>query len=201
MTTLRSHCTAALGALLAAFVATGTTEAIAQAAKPQTGANVSRPAATEPRTLTWKDLVPADFRLEEVLTRFQQQALTLTDGDPKAQEALKELSEAYRNAPVVNALDGQLVRIPGFVVPLDADFKNMKSFLLVPYFGACIHTPPPPPNQIVHVVADKPVRGQDLLADAIWVTGVMSVKRSTTELADAGYVLRLRDFKPYKPEK
>jgi hypothetical protein len=198
MRTLRPLLTAACTIGLAAAAAT---VAVAQTAKPQAGANVSRPAQTEPRTLAWKDLVPADFRLEEVLAKFQQQALTLTDGDPKAQEMLKELSEAYRNAPVVNALDGQLVRIPGFVVPLDADFKNMKSFLLVPYFGACIHTPPPPPNQIVHVVADKPVRGQDLLADAIWVTGVMSVKRSTTELADAGYVLRLREFKPYKPER
>jgi uncharacterized protein len=70
----------------------------------------------------------------------------------------------------------------------------------VPYFGACIHTPPPPPNQIVHVVSDKPLRGNDLLADAVWITGVMSVKRSTTELADAGYVLRLREFKPYRPD-
>ena len=198
MRTLRPIVTAAGAALLASILATG---AMAQTAKPQAGANVSRPAQTEARTLSWKDLVPPDFRLEEVLARFQQQALTLTDGDPKAQAMLKELAEAYQNAPVVNALDGQLVRIPGFVVPLDADFKNMKSFLLVPYFGACIHTPPPPPNQIVHVVADKPVRGNELLADAIWVTGVMSVKRSTTELADAGYVLRLRDFKPYKPEK
>ncbi len=198
MTLLRPLRAAAVGALLATLAATG---ALAQTARPQTGASVSRPAATEPRTLAWKDLVPADFRLEEVLAKFQQQALTLTDGDPKAQDMLKELSEAYRNAPVVNALDGQFVRIPGFVVPLDADFKNMKSFLLVPYFGACIHTPPPPPNQIVHVVADKPVRGNDLLADAVWITGVMSVKRSSTELADAGYVLRMRDFKPYKPEK
>jgi hypothetical protein len=183
---------AACAALLAA-------QAAAQA--PQTGANVSRPAAGQPRTLAWKDLVPADFRLEEVLAKFQQQSLTLSDGDPKAQRLLQELADAYRNAPVVPALDGQLVRIPGFVVPLDADFKNVKSFLLVPYFGACIHTPPPPPNQIVHAIADRPLRGNDLLADAIWVTGVMSVKRSATELAEAGYVLRVREIKPYKPDE
>jgi hypothetical protein len=175
--------------------------AFAQAAKaPQTGAAVSRPAAGEPRTLGWKDLVPADFRMDELLARFQQESATMTDGDPRAQQLLKELAEAYRSAPVVPALDGQLVRLPGFVVPLDGDLKNMKSFLLVPYFGACIHTPPPPSNQIVHVVSDKPLKGNDLLADAVWVTGVMSAKASRTDLADAGYVLRIRDVKPYRPD-
>jgi hypothetical protein len=184
--------------LAAACAAVFAASAFAQS--PQSGANVSRPAASQPRTLAWKDLVPADFRLDEVLAKFQRQSATLMDGDPKAQEALEELTNAYRNAPVVQALDGQLVRIPGFVVPLDADFKNVKSFLLVPYFGACIHTPPPPPNQIVHVIADKPLRGDDLLNDAIWVTGVLSVKRSATELAEAGYVLRAREVKPYRPD-
>jgi hypothetical protein len=187
--------------VLAAAAATLAAGAIAQGARPpQTGAAVSRPAASEPRTLAWKDLAPPDSRVEELLAKFQQQSMTLTDGDAKADSLLKELTDAYKNAPVVPALDGQLVRLPGFVVPLDADFKSMKSFLLVPYFGACIHTPPPPPNQIVHVIADKPLRGDDLLNDAVWVTGVMSVKSSRTELADAGYVLKVRDVKPYKPE-
>lgn len=42
-------------------------------------------------------------------------------------------------------LDNQDVRIPGFVVPLEGDAKKITAFLLVPYFGACIHVPPPPP--------------------------------------------------------
>lgn len=187
--------------LLAAVAAALAAAAFAQSSRPaQTGAAVSRPAAGEPRTLAWKDLAPPDSRVEELLAKFQQQSMTLTDGDAKADALLKELTDAYKNAPVVPALDGQLVRLPGFVVPLDADFKSMKSFLLVPYFGACIHTPPPPPNQIVHVVADKPLRGDDLLNDAVWVTGVMSVKSSRTELADAGYVLKVRDVKPFRPD-
>lgn len=186
-----------LGVALAAAGSAG----LAQTAKPpQAGAAVSRPAAGEPRTLAWKDLVPADFKVEDLLLKFQQQSLTLADGDPRAQALLKELADAYQNAPSVQALDGHLVRIPGFVVPLDADFKNMRSFLLVPYFGACIHTPPPPPNQIVHVTSDKPLKANDLLSDAVWVTGVLSVKSSRTELAEAGYVLKVRDVKPYRPE-
>jgi hypothetical protein len=187
--------------VLAASLAAVAAAAAAQASRPaQTGAAVSRPAANEPRTLAWKDLAPPDSRVEELLQKFQQQSMTLMDGDPKADSLLKELTDAYKNAPVVPALDGQLVRLPGFVVPLDADFKSMKSFLLVPYFGACIHTPPPPPNQIVHVIADKPLRGGDLMNDAVWVTGVLSVKNSRTELADAGYVLKVRDVKPYKAD-
>jgi hypothetical protein len=48
-------------------------------------------------------------------------------------------------------LDEQEVRIPGFVVPLEGDAKTVTAFLLVPYFGACIHVPPPPTNQVIYV--------------------------------------------------
>jgi hypothetical protein len=186
--------------LAAALVALAAAAFAQSPGAPQTGAAVSRAAASTPQTLAWQDLVPADFRLDDLLARFQQESLTLNDGDPRAQKLLQELADAYKAAPVVPALDGRLVRLPGFVVPLDGDLKNMKSFLLVPYFGACIHTPPPPSNQIVHVVSDKPLKAADLMADAVWVTGVMSVKASQTELADAGYVLKVRDVKPYRPD-
>lgn len=58
------------------------------------------------------------------------------------------------NAPVVKALDGQNIRLPGYIVPLEVSEEGRTTeFLLVPYFGACIHVPPPPSNQIVHVKA------------------------------------------------
>lgn len=193
MNAVRLTLAAALAALAAATFAQSP-------GAPQTGAAVSRAPASTPQTLAWQDLVPADFRLDDLLAKFQQESLTLNDGDPRAQKLLQELADAYKAAPVVPALDGRLVRLPGFVVPLDGDLKNMKSFLLVPYFGACIHTPPPPSNQIVHVVSDKPLKAADLMADAVWVTGVMSVKASQTELADAGYVLKVREVKPYRPD-
>lgn len=69
-------------------------------------------------------------------------------------------------------LDGQEVRIPGFVVPLEGDAKKITAFLLVPYFGACIHVPPPPTNQVVYVSYPKGAPVDDLW-DAIWVKGKM----------------------------
>src|SRR6187549_1707175 len=65
---------------------------------------------------------------------------------------LRELN--YRTGkitPALKALDGKSVRIPGYMVPLEDDSEIVSEFLLVPYVGACIHTPPPPPNQIVQV--------------------------------------------------
>ena len=76
---------------------------------------------------------------------------------------LRELN--YRTgkvSPSLKALDGKLVKIPGYMVPLEDDSEVVSEFLLVPYVGACIHTPPPPPNQIVQVKYE-PEEGEDEL--------------------------------------
>ncbi|MFP3457944.1 DUF3299 domain-containing protein, partial [Psychrobacter sp. SIMBA_152] len=72
------------------------------------------------------------------------------------------------DAPVVEALDGKKVRIPGYVVQLEGDADNVTEFLLVPYFGACIHVPPPPPNQIIHVEYAEGVPYENTY-DAVWI--------------------------------
>ena len=72
---------------------------------------------------------------------------------------------------------GKSIKIPGFAVPLEEDeegFEYVKEFLLVPVYGMCIHVPPPPPNQVVHVVVEKPVYFETLLY-AVWVTGILEV--------------------------
>ena len=78
-------------------------------------------------------------------------------------------------------LDGKPVRIPGYLLPLEFDGDKVSEFLLVPYVGACIHTPPPPPNQIVHVVADKPFATKGLF-EAVVVTAKMEVVNKVSEL-------------------
>lgn len=119
----------------------------------------------------------------------------------------QEIIEKNRaQAQSVNpALDGRLVRMPGYLLPLEFSGKDVSEFLLVPWVGACIHTPPPPPNQIVHVKADKPV-GNVSMFMPIWVTGRMSTKATKTNLylvdgasdIDAGYSLRATEVEPYK---
>ena len=93
-------------------------------------------------------------------------------------------------------LNGSMVKIPGFVIPLEGDDKVITEFLLVPYFGACIHVPPPPANQIVYVKFAKPVP-VDNLFDAVWVTGTLSTKGWSGEVATVGYSLQGIKIEPY----
>ena len=88
---------------------------------------------------------------------------------------------------MVQSLDGQNIRLPGYIVPLEVNEEGRTTdFLLVPYFGACIHVPPPPSNQIVHVKSELGVK-LDELYQPYWIEGPMQVKASSSELADAGY--------------
>ena len=76
----------------------------------------------------------------------------------------------------IRKLMGKRIKIPGFAVPLEGDdgFENVKEFLLVPTFGACIHVPPPPPNQVIHVILDKPVYFEKLMY-AVWGSGIVEI--------------------------
>jgi hypothetical protein len=119
----------------------------------------------------------------------------------------KEVAEKQRAlANAVNpAIDGKTVRLPGYVLPLEFSGKQVTEFLLVPWVGACIHTPPPPPNQIVHVVADKPFDVSGMY-DAVWVTGRMAARagRKSLQLVDGsadidiGYAIPAARVEPYK---
>ena len=78
-------------------------------------------------------------------------------------------------------LIGKSIKIPGFAVPLVEDeggneggFEYVKEFLLVPVYGMCIHVPPPPPNQVIHIILEKPVHFETLLY-AVWVTGILEI--------------------------
>lgn len=119
----------------------------------------------------------------------------------------KEVADKQRAlANAVNpAIDGKTVRLPGYVLPLEFSGKQVTEFLLVPWVGACIHTPPPPPNQIVHVVADKPFDVSGMY-DAVWVTGRMAARagRKSLQLVDGsadidiGYAIAAARVEPYK---
>ena len=97
----------------------------------------------------------------------------------------------------VNDLDGQLIRIPGYVVPFEfASDDKYSEFLFVPYMGACLHTPPPPPNQVIFVRAEKKVRVKDIWA-AYWLEGDLQVERNMNDLGNAAYSLDLTGLELY----
>ncbi|ADM10471.1 lipoprotein, putative [Parvularcula bermudensis HTCC2503] len=98
----------------------------------------------------------------------------------------------------VSELDGRTVRLPGFVVPFDFDAKGrLRNFLFVPYFGACIHTPPPPPNQIVYVEGETSISVDDIWVP-YWAEGVLHAKRNENDIGNAAYTLVLRKLEPYE---
>src|SRR5690606_42145125 len=100
----------------------------------------------------------------------------MEDNDPRAIDLMRRLREEWDRAPVVQAMNGRRIRLPGFVVPLEGDGKTVREFLLVPYFGACIHVPPPPANQLIHVMPDQPIPGEWNMVP-VWVSGVLTVAR------------------------
>jgi uncharacterized protein len=158
----------------------------------------SGPAAAkpgEPRTITWEALVPANW---DPFKEFKGINFTMMDdADPRAMQFLKRMREAWDNAPTNPQLVGQSVRIPGFVVPLEDSKDGLKEFLLVPYFGACIHSPPPPANQIIHVLPKSPAKGLRSM-DAVWIHGRVTTPRTDSFMGTAGYRIEADGVEPYQ---
>lgn len=161
---------------------------------PPKGASLPGPV----RTLGWEQLIPAGWDPFKDLKALNLESLK--DNDPKAEEALRKMRKLWDDAPINPVLLGQQVRLPGYVVPLEDLPEGMKEFLLVPYFGACIHSPPPPANQIVHVVLDKPAKRLRMM-DMVWVTGPMSATKTDSHMGVAGYRIEARQLAPYTEKK
>ncbi|QUJ67768.1 DUF3299 domain-containing protein [Photobacterium sp. GJ3] len=141
--------------------------------------------AKETLTLDWIDLIP-----EKERQQFNQQGMPFMnhEGD---QAALQK-----RIGSVRPELDGSKVKIPGFVIPLEGDENTITEFLLVPYFGACIHVPPPPPNQIIYVKFPKGAPVQQLW-DVVYIVGKLKVQTVEHDLAETGYMLQGTEIEEY----
>ncbi len=103
-------------------------------------------------------------------------------------------------SPELEALRGEVVRIPGFMVPFEDGVDGVNEFLLVPYFGACIHTPPPPPNQIVYVRMTGDRRVEVNIWDAIWVEGVLDIESIESPYGTVGHQVIGNRILPYGTE-
>ncbi|WP_377512893.1 DUF3299 domain-containing protein [Octadecabacter sp. R77987] len=136
--------------------------------------------------ITWDDLIPPGVPYSEII----------------GEGVMDERNDIWRplfdsNATKLNPdLDGAYIKMPGFIIPLELTAAGVTSFVLVPYMGACIHTPPPPPNQLVFVTAITPWPS-DNLWDAVWVTGRMRHEIQTTEVAETGYALEAEFMEIY----
>lgn len=159
------------------------------AAPPVFGADT--PANESTVELDWEQLIPESERTQYSATPPApvHDYLSGEAGPAVAQ------SMTYK---VNKELDGKTVKIPGFIVPLDLDAENrVIEFFLVPYFGACIHVPPPPPNQIVFVRLVDGIALESMY-EAYWITGKMTLESRKTRLGAAAYTLAGQKVEVYK---
>jgi uncharacterized protein len=158
--------------------------------------NATAAATPVAEELEWDTLIPKDWQPETLFKQYD--ASNLMDDDPRAKELLGKLKRLWAEAPVVPELDGKRVRLPGFVVPLETDGAKIGEFLLVPYYGACIHVPPPPANQTVYVLLPPELAFAGETFDTVWVTGTLRVTPTGSDLAEAGYRIEATGIAPYK---
>jgi len=150
------------------------------------------------REIKWDELISPSWNPEAIIKSMNLDMML--DSDPRAIAAMERLRQEWDNAPGNPALEGADVRLPGFVVPLEREGNALREFLLVPYFGACIHVPPPPANQTVYVVAKKPAKDTATM-DAVWVSGRISLYRMRTRMGAIGYRLDAELVEPYVANK
>lgn len=171
---------------------------LAHAADQRIGERLPAPAGAAIsgyREMAWDDLLPKNW---DPMAPFKGLNLRrLRDNDPKAIEALEKMKAAWANAPAELSLNGKQIRLAGFVIPLERKGDAVFELLLVPYFGACIHVPPPPANQIVHVVLKKSVKNMNTM-DAFWISGTLNLQRGDSSMGIYGYRMTADRLEPYQ---
>jgi hypothetical protein len=156
-----------------------------------------RAVAASVQVIEWKDLVPSGYDPSELMKKYNTEVSQLKDNDPRAERLAENLRKTWEDAPVVGALNNKTVKLAGFLVTLEGDGKAVSEFLLVPYFGACLHVPPPPSNQIVLVRTGARPFKVDRMFQTVWVTGRLRTERARNELASASYVIDATHVEPY----
>ena len=167
-------------------------------------ADLGMVARVRQRQAAGRDVSEGTIKEKEEATGRLERAGVDIDGLLTKRLEIRELRRQRAHA-VVPDLNGQQVRMPGYALPLEYAGQKITEFLLVPWVGACIHTPPPPPNQIVYVKLNEGIENRGRFTP-VWVTGEMAVKAAKKNLylvdgsagIDVGYTLRANDVQPYK---
>jgi hypothetical protein len=146
-----------------------------------------RTAFGSPLDLLWEDLIPPGVPYGQIIGEGEMDVVADTWA-PVFDE----------NATKLNLdLDGKLVRLPGYILPLEIGAKGVTHFVLVPYVGACIHVPPPPPNQLVFVSTSTPWPNASLW-DPVTVTGRLEAQMRSSAVAEIGYSLRASGIEEFR---
>jgi hypothetical protein len=150
------------------------------ATQPAIGAtpNLSTGSSDE-REIDWLELLPPE----------DLKALTeMAEVDHTGQ---MEMPQAISSVKTVAAMNGARGKVPGYLVPIAFDEnQRVTEMFLVPYFGACVHVPPPPPNQLIYIKPENPIELGNLW-DAYWVHGTVRSSLTENAMATAAYSLDL----------
>lgn len=158
-------------------------------------------AANDVKTIEWTDLMPEeDLKLLQQMPEVQHdysQPSPFDDNYQGDDPVAAQWQQILTSAKVVEKYNNTKVRVPGFVVPLEFDAEqNVTSFFLVPYFGACIHVPPPPPNQMIFVTGAKKLKA-DMIYSPFWISGTLTTEVMTHDLGQAAYSLKVDNIEEY----
>ena len=158
------------------------------------------------KAIDWLDLMPADdlealYNPPSYITDMEEGSFEDQTSDLMQNDLMIGDDDRYQQAlsstRIVSEMAGQAIRVPGFIAPMQFDDEqNVTQFFLVPFFGACIHVPPPPPNQIIFVDYPEGMKVDDLY-DPIWVSGILETSLVQSELATAAYSMQMQWFEVY----
>jgi hypothetical protein len=160
------------------------------------GAAANELMSREVQEIGWEELMP-EGEEERLAALYQSQMAMLYSGGGIMEGSAADQMVQIGTFNAVAELNEKKIRIPGYTVPFEFGSNvAIKEFLLVPYFGACLHAPPPPPNQTIYVMTDEPIKLKDL-AQAVWIEGTIYTQTQESELADAAYTIRVDKVEVY----
>ncbi|MEL7283404.1 MAG: DUF3299 domain-containing protein [Pseudomonadota bacterium] len=163
----------------------------------EAGAKANEIAARGVREIGWEELMP-EGEEERLAQLYQQQMALLYSGGPIMEGSAADQMIQIGTFNTVKELNETKVRIPGYTVPFEFGANaEIGEFLLVPYYGACLHAPPPPPNQTIFAMTDEPIKLRNL-AQAVWIEGTIYTQTQESELADAAYTIQVDRVEIYE---
>ncbi|WP_217646528.1 DUF3299 domain-containing protein [Nitrosomonas sp. Nm34] len=158
------------------------------------------------QTIQWTDLMPQDdldallnppAYLDEIEDGSEEDMLSTQFMLAMAQASDDRYMQALSSTRIMPEFDHQRIRLPGFIVPLEfGEKQTITRFFLVPFFGACIHVPPPPPNQIIYGIFEKGLKLESLY-EPVWVTGLLKTTLTENDVATSAYAIEVAEVETY----
>lgn len=158
------------------------------------------------QTIEWIEMMPKDDLealmnppdyIGQIVDGSAEDNMDTLNNLAEGNEQVQRFQSALKSTRIVEDFIGKKVRIPGFIVPLEGEDQKITEFFIVPFFGACLHMPPPPPNQIIHVEFKDGVELVNLY-DPFWFEGTLSAKMISNDLGASAYAMTINSVYPHE---